>query len=344
MSWGSEKRHHSLGNRMTDPLRSSSAAPLAPSYSYTLAATQPQLQHWSPARTTATSVASINPALMTVAQQKARYARLSYAPPTALRHSRLHLGSTVDRGGVLGGTQHVNECPRALTHPATWSQPSTSTPAQHHTTPSAGSATRAAVNRDTILHPLLPPPPLHQLAPPPSEWCQALVVLQERQLLCWQQLTETQQLMTHHVEQLQEEVRRVHEVLTHRLGKHPRTNAVNTKAPNPDKRSRLDDNGRCEAAAFPKSAAAVRTASAATSQRSISVHAVRLLGESTTSTPALPQDAPTCRTVDQPRELTERLPSRQPADLREGNGGDGSAAHSQSTADAADSEADIFML
>ncbi|CBZ27184.1 conserved hypothetical protein [Leishmania mexicana MHOM/GT/2001/U1103] len=350
MSWEPDKKHCSQWSRTADPrMPSSAAAVTQSSYSHALGATQPlqsQSQHLPKARATVASGASINPAMAAVAQQKARYARCPYVPPPALRRSRLHLGPTADTSGVHGGTQHIDEGHRALTQPATWSLPLQSASAQRRTSAGAGSTTRAVVNGDTTLHPLPPPPPsLHPVPPPSTEWCQALVALQERQLLCWQQLIETQQQMTHHVERLQEELRYVHEVLRHGLGTHSRTEAVVVSATDPHKRLRLEGHDHSEAATGTKSAAAVPAASAAASQRNMSAHVVRLLGESTTSTPAVVQDAAVCRDVARPAEVTQTLPSRSPAEPREGgDGGGGGAAHSQSTGDAADSEADIFML
>ncbi|CAG9574166.1 conserved hypothetical protein [Leishmania major strain Friedlin] len=349
MSSEPANRHRSQWSLTADPRMPSSAAALTQSsYLHALGATQQlqsESQHLPKARNTVASGASINPAMATVAQQKARYARGPYVPPPALRRSRLHLGPTADTSGVLGGTQHIYEGRRALTQPATWSLPLQSASAQRRTPAGAGPTTRAAVNGDTTLHPLPPPPPsLHPVPSPPTEWCQALVALQERQLLCWQQLIETQQLMTHHVGRLQEELQYVREVLKHGLGKHSTTEAVVASATDPRKRSRSEGHDHFEAAIVTKSAAAVPTASAATSQRNMTVHAVRLLGESTTSTPAVVQDAAACRGVAQPAEVAQRFSSRPSAERKEGSGGGSGAAHSKSTADAADSEADIFML
>ncbi|KAG5504739.1 hypothetical protein GH5_05366 [Leishmania sp. Ghana 2012 LV757] len=347
MSWEPEKSRHSEWSYAVDPRKPHSAAPATQSsYSYTREAAQrlePQSQNLQHARTTEASGASINPAMVAVAQQKARYARFSYATPPALRHSSLRLSSTTNTSGVLDRTQRVDKAHHALTQPAAWSQPLPSACAQHRTTADARSTTRAAANQSTTLYPP-PPPPLYELIPPPSEWLQALVSLQERQLLCWQQLTETQQLMTHHVERLQEEVRCVHEVLAHALGKHSRTEVVVACAANPVKRSRPDGNDRCEAATPTKSVAALPSDNTAATQRNMSAHRARLLGESTASTPAVMQDAPAYGDVCRPAALAQRLPSRSTAEPKESNGGEGGAAHSQSTAGAADSEADIFML
>ncbi|AYU78928.1 hypothetical protein, conserved [Leishmania donovani] len=349
MSWEPDKKHRSQWSLTADPrMLSSAAAVTQSSYLHALGATQelqPESQHLPKARNTVASGASINPAMAAVAQQKARYARCPYVPPPALRRSRLHLGPTAGTSGALGGTKHIDEGRRALTQPATWSLPLQSDSAQRRAPAGAGPTPRSAVNGDTTFHPLPPlRPSLHPIPPPPTEWCQALVALQERQLLCWQQLIEAQQLMTHHVGRLQEELQYVREVLKHGLGKHSTTEAVIASAADPRKRSRSEGHDSFKAATVTKSAAAVPTASAATSQRNMSVHVVRLLGESTTSTPAVVQDAVVCRDVARPAEVAQRLPSRPSAEPKEGNGGGGGAAHSQGTADAADSEADIFML
>ncbi|GET88695.1 hypothetical protein, conserved [Leishmania tarentolae] len=322
MSWEPGINHRSQYSHTVDRWMPSSAAAVAhSSYSRTLAATQPlqpQLEHLQKNRTEVGSGPSISTAMAAVAQQKARYARCPYVPPPALRRSRIQLGPTVDTSGVLGETQHMDDGHHALTQPAKWALSLKPASAQRRSSADAGFRAPATAPRTTPSNPLS--------LPPPTEWCQAFVALQERQLLCWQQLIETQQLMTHHVGQIQEELRCVQEVLKHGF----------------DKRSRWEGPDHCEAATMTKSAAGVPTVSAPISQRNISVNVVRLLGESATSTPAVVQDAVACRSVARPAESPQRCTGKSPAERK--GGSRSGAAHPQSTTDAADSEADIFML
>ncbi|KAG5504361.1 hypothetical protein JKF63_04810 [Porcisia hertigi] len=328
MSWVQEKGHQSQRSRTAEPPMTNSVVPLTQSsHSYTFAATQ-QLQPKE--HTILTSGAAICPAIATVARQKARYARFSYAPPPALRRSHLHLSTTVNTSDTLGGTQHSDEARRVVGPLVQQSQPSQYDTEDSRTAAGAGSTTRTAGRWNPALHPLPPLPPSlpHQRGSPPFEWCQTLVALQERQLLCWQQLTETQQLLTHHVERLREDLGHVHAFLMNRLGKH----------------SRLDGDRHSEASTAGKPAPAAPNAIAETSQQNVSAHMVRLLGESATSTPAPVQDAPVCRDPAQVAEWARISPLKPPAEAKKVSSDGGGAALSQSTTDAADSEADIFML
>ncbi|KAK7195854.1 hypothetical protein NESM_000516800 [Novymonas esmeraldas] len=242
----------------------------------------------APSRTppASTSLAA-HSAMAAVARLKARYTPPHYSPPPALQRSRL---TTERAAGVAGGapSRRPPEGPASLTQSTPWSRPAVDTAA-------------------------------------PASWtesCRTLVALQERQLLCWQQLTETQQLMVHHIQRLREEVQHVHEVLQHRLGNcTTAAEATDSTATDFRKRRRVDSAADHGAAAAQQSAAPPTT---------------RLLGESTASTPAPVHDASAGAEVAKP-PTSPLTPCATVGDT-------GGTAHTLVSTDAADCEADIFLL
>lgn len=302
------------------------------------AATQPQLSQGT--APSAPPAGRVPAPVAAVARQKARYAR-AYVPPPALQRSRLPpsplLAPAPGSASAQDAVHRGNDGRHAFTQPPSLSQSVPQFASGVHGRELRGPVTQAAFPATRAGHVAAT-----TAAPPPAEWCQAMLALQERQLQCWQQLVDTQQLLAHHVHRLHDEVRQVREVLAEKRG-HRSPSAS-------QKRTRGEGAEVVAAASGPHAAAtavappALPTASTAVPHpRLLPVHGIRLLGESRTSTPAVPADG-----------LSPPPDTHKPCERKGGEGEDvggrgeaesaAAAAYAPSSGDAADSEADIFLL
>lgn len=242
------------------------------------------------------AMSASNPAA-TIARHKARYAR-AYVPPLALRQSQL---STPADTQARESQWLSQKKPR----PNSSSQPPASA------APFAVSQQRA------------------QEAPRPSgEWQLLVLSLQERQLECWRHLTDE-------LQGLREEVRCIRTQLTERGGGGAAIQPAASSAPPLLKRQRSPHNDASPAAS--RNENLVRKGSACDDGKGggprhrMTVHSVRLIGGSATSTQAFAHDE---------RASQEGGDGHAGAALPPASN---EAADDGASADA-DSEADLFLL
>ncbi|KPI83583.1 hypothetical protein ABL78_7386 [Leptomonas seymouri] len=270
----------------------------------------------------AQTVAS-NPA-MTIAQQKARYAR-AYVPPLELRQSQLDNPTQAHTYQTQGAEQQ-------LAYPGVPSQFATCSAAQ----PCEKAVVQARAT--TRRHPV--DQFTSSTVQPTGEWLQLQLSMQERQLACWKQLAQTQQQLTFELQGLREEVRRIRETLVERK---------TLTSPHKRPRGQCGDDSRADAMSRPlprsPQKAESRTPShpprqdsendegkAGNMQRLMTVRGVRLTGGSTaTSTQAFLLNDPMSG---------ERYPADADAAFPRVRSGE----VDENTSDAADSEADLFLL
>lgn len=266
------------------------------------------------ARTAANSPTAI------IARQKARYAR-AYVAPLALRQSQLRTTAAAltetETQATRGASQQTHIFPALLSQPNTSSAPLLG---------GRSNASRCQSQSQRATQPL-------------ADWPQLLCTTQERQLAQWKQLTQTQQQLIFEVHGLCEEVRCIRQSLAENLtllsqkvaaasvtAKDAHVDAASSsvhkrhRAQHTESGSRPDKEGR-------------QVKGCTSSRRLMTVHSIRLIGSSTTSTQAFP-----------PEEANPAAESTDAAQAEVAHSQTGNAAPYNNASDAADSEADLFLL
>ncbi|KPA84071.1 hypothetical protein ABB37_02183 [Leptomonas pyrrhocoris] len=291
----------------------------------------------------ATQTASSNPALA-IARQKARYSR-AYVPPPGLCRSRLDTSAATQPQQTQGASQQY-------THDGVHSQLNTRTAAQPCGAKDAAQARATTAGSSGN-------PPRSSSAPSTGEWLQLFGSMQERQLACWRQLTQTQHQLTFELQGIRADVRSIAEKLAETnalLAQNVATLAAKaqpTATPaSPRKRPRElrsnDTRADAERSPFPQQQQMTRPRSSlhplrgdnddgvddgrvGPAQRRMTVHSVRLIGGSATSTQAIPHGDPAGNESD-PTPADAAFPHVSSNDIDD------------KMSEAADSEADLFLL
>jgi hypothetical protein len=293
---------------------------------------QPSASTSAPARKLTT--ACNNPAAI-IARQKARYSR-GYVPPPALCQSQLAIVTETRTQQMCSSSQ-----PQQYTYPGVSAQ----TAIQSHAKPNTKKA--SFQQSPTVTATVAGCVPTVQ---PSEELLHLLLTTQKRHLSYLQQLTEMQQQLVFELQGISEGVRCMRAKLMER-GTHvpppqasaaaaaevshvesalaPTASSVTAASPLKRHRGQRDDTS-CRGSTS-KPSPREHSPHPASSPWLMTVHPVRLIGGSTTSTQALPHDEPAGEGRDSPH-----VNAAPPSLSRTGQ--------KDSASDAADSEADLFLL